>query len=276
MIVVDSHAHFWKEPPDASLVFREHQEPIGYEQLIRDMDEAGVDKVIQLTRGLMGFDNSYSIEGASTFPDRIRVMGRLNAEAPDAVAQLRGWLAQPYVVGIRMMTIAKDESRLFETGAVNKVWPEAERAGIPIAIYAPDRAKMLGAIAGRHPGLTLIVDHIGMRVFDIFKTPPSEEDQPNLMDLKRYPNVIIKISGIPEALVDRYPFPKSQLRLRKLYDHFGPDRMMWGSNYSPITQICTYRQSLDFIREECRFLSTEDQAKILGKTASSALKVPWA
>jgi predicted TIM-barrel fold metal-dependent hydrolase len=276
MIIVDSHAHFWKEPPDRSLVFRDHQEPIGYEQLIKDMDEAGVDKLIQLTRGLMGFDNSYSIEGATRFPDRFRVMGRFDAAASDAVAQLRGWLKQPYVVGIRMMTIAKDEGPLFENGAVSKVWPEAENAGIPIAIYAPDRSKMLGDIAARHPGLTLIVDHIGMRVFDIFKTPPSENDQPNLMALKRYPNVVIKVSGIPEALVERYPFPRSQLRLQKIYDNFGPDRMMWGSNYPPITQICTYKQSLDFIREDCRFLSDDDKARILGRTASSILKVPWA
>jgi hypothetical protein len=46
------------------------------------MDIAGVDKLIQLTRGLMGFDNSYSIEGATRFPNRIRVMGRFNAGAP--------------------------------------------------------------------------------------------------------------------------------------------------------------------------------------------------
>ena len=92
---------------------------------------------------------------------------------------------------------------------------------------------MLGHIAARHPGLTLIVDHIGMRVFDIFKTPPSEDDQPNLMALRRYPNVIIKVSSIPEALVESHPFPKSQLRLQKIYDHFAPDRMMWGSNYPP-------------------------------------------
>ena len=120
MIIIDSHAHFWKEPPDRSLVFRDHQEPIGHEQFVKDMDIAGVDKLIQLTRGLMGFDNSYSIEGATRFPNRIRVMGRFNAAASDAVAQLRGWLEQPYVVGIRMMTTARDEAPLFENEALSE------------------------------------------------------------------------------------------------------------------------------------------------------------
>lgn len=38
MIIIDSHAHFWKEPPDRSLVFRDHQEPIVYEQFVKDME----------------------------------------------------------------------------------------------------------------------------------------------------------------------------------------------------------------------------------------------
>ncbi len=271
-MIVDSHAHFWRQPPDQSLAFGAHHEPIEVEQFIKDMDAAGIDRLIQITRGIMGFDNSYSIEGASRFPDRIRVMGRFNAAAPDALAQLRNWLKQPYMVGIRMMTIAKDEAASFDNGALDKIWPEAEKLGIPIAIYAPDRSKMVGDIAARHPGLTLIVDHIGMRAFDIFNSPPSEEDQPNFMALKRYPNVIVKVSGIPEVLVDRYPFVKSQQRVHEIYDAFGPDRMMWGSNYPPVTQICTYKQSADLIREECAFLSADDKIKILATTALSALK----
>jgi predicted TIM-barrel fold metal-dependent hydrolase len=274
-MIIDSHAHFWKNPTDMSLAQGAPHEPIGVEQFIQDMDDAGISAVIQITRGLMGFDNRYSIESAARFPDRIRVMGRFDVLAPNRVERLRTWRADPMIVGIRMMTMARDESARFSDGSLDGFWGEAELVGLPIAIYAPDNALLIDRIATRHPDLKIIVDHVGMRVFDIFGSTPSMHDWPNLITLKRHPNVTIKVSGIPEALVEKYPFPNSQQRLFELFENFGPDRLMWGSNYPLVTQVCTYRQALDFVREECTFLSASDKTKILCETAASVLGLPW-
>jgi len=42
---------------------------------------------------------------------------------------------------------------------------------------------------------------------------------------------------------------------------------MWGSNYPGILMNCSYRETLDLIREECDFLSTQEKKMILGETA---------
>ena len=135
-MIIDSHAHVWKEPPPG-VRFGAHHDPIHYHDFIKDMDAAGVDKLLQITRGVMGFDNAFSIEGASHYPDRIRVLGRIDAGAPDVIQQLRGWLKQPYVVGIRLMTMWPTEAPWWDDGTLEKFWPVAEAEGIPISMYCP-------------------------------------------------------------------------------------------------------------------------------------------
>ena len=101
------------------------------------------------------------------------------------------------------------------------------------------------------------------------------------------PAAIIHEIGVPEELLcvlDRpkvhaellmpakwpdYPYPEGQKLLRELRDRAGAQSLLWGSD-SPygMTQWCTYRQSLNFIRVHCDFLSTAEKAAILGGNAA--------
>ncbi|MFC2059241.1 amidohydrolase family protein, partial [Chloroflexota bacterium] len=56
----------------------------------------------------------------------------------------------------------------------------------------------------------------------------------DVLDLVQVPNIYLKVSALPEATHERYPFPKAQEYMRQVYERFGPDRMIWGSNY-PVT-----------------------------------------
>lgn len=274
-MIVDSHAHFWKKPPPGNPNIGPEHDPIEVDEFVRHMDAARVDKVLQITRGVMGFDNSYSIEGASRYPDRMRVLGRIDAGAPDIVEQLRGWKKQPYMVGLRLMVHFPTEAGWYADGTMDRFWPEAERCRIPVSIYAPERSSLVASIAQRHASLPLVVDHIGMRTWDVHRSVPSTADWPNLLALAKYSNVTIKVSGIPEAMVERYPgFHKSRERLREIYDRFGPERMIWGSNFPPTTQVCSYEEAIAFI-EESGFLSAADKSKILAGNAIRVFGLPW-
>lgn len=63
--------------------------------------------------------------------------------------------------------------------------------------------------------------------------------------------------------------------LRQVHEVFGADRLMWGSNYPAVSKVCSYRQTIDFIREGCAFLSDSDRAKILGGTAQRIFDLKW-
>lgn len=154
------------------------------------------------------------------------------------------------------------------------LWPHIARLGIPVTLGAPERARMVGAIAEKYPGFPLIVDHAGLRVINIFESRPSMDDWPNLLDLRRYPNVYIKVSALPESMVESAPFEQSRAVLSELYDAFGPDRLIWGSNYPRITQVCSYRECLECVRD-APFLTATDRQKILAGNIARVLRLPW-
>ena len=53
-MIIDSHAHFWRAVAAPQKNMGARHDPIPVERFVQHMDEAGVDKLIQLTHGTMG------------------------------------------------------------------------------------------------------------------------------------------------------------------------------------------------------------------------------
>jgi hypothetical protein len=61
-----------------------------------------------------------------------------------------------------------------------------------------------------------------------------------------------------------YPFPSIQLLIRNLRDRYGASKLVWGSDMPNVERFCTYKQSIDYIRNYCEFLSSAEKDCILG------------
>jgi predicted TIM-barrel fold metal-dependent hydrolase len=61
-----------------------------------------------------------------------------------------------------------------------------------------------------------------------------------------------------------YPYPEAQALTRDLRDRYGAGKLVWGSDMPNVERFCTYRQSLDYVRKHCTFLSPAEQDRILG------------
>lgn len=64
-----------------------------------------------------------------------------------------------------------------------------------------------------------------------------------------------------------YPYPETWPFIHQLYDHFGPERLVWGSDMPNVLRFCTYGQSHQFLRH-CNFLSDQDLGLILGRNVA--------
>jgi predicted TIM-barrel fold metal-dependent hydrolase len=64
--------------------------------------------------------------------------------------------------------------------------------------------------------------------------------------------------------------------VRRVYDAFGPDRLLWGTGYPGATRAQAGRPSLEqelaLVRQEIPFFSAEDREKILGRNAAALWK----
>ena len=93
--------------------------------------------------------------------------------------------------------------------------------------------------------------------------PPELE---KLITLKRYPKLFVKISHTWSLSKQPYPYLDSQAQVKRLYDAFGPERIMWGTDWPLVENYCGYRKSLALVRDEMSFLSEQDKSWILSKT----------
>jgi hypothetical protein len=147
MIIIDAQVHVWPpDRPDRRLGDGVgDRKPYGYEQLIADMDRAGVDRAILVPPSFDADRNDYALEGARRYPDRFAVMGRIALKTSAGKDALKQWREQPGMLGVRL-TFHRDADRPWLTdGTADWFWPEAQRNDIPVMVHAPERLTEIGA-----------------------------------------------------------------------------------------------------------------------------------
>ena len=272
-MIVDSQVHLWKaETPDWPWVpGRKAQlpEPFTIEKLVSMMDEAGVDRAVIVPPSWPGDCNDYGLEAARRYPDRFAVMGRIPIEKPQSAALLPNWREQPGMLGIRL-TFHRGQAALLESGATDWFWPAVEKAGLPVMFLAPGNMPKFAAIAERHPGLPLIVDHMSLTA-EIAQSRTIPKAIDDLVPLARYPNVSVKLSSAPTYSFDPYPWRDMSEHLKRCFDAFGPRRCYWGTDLTNAFAKSTYRQRITQFTEELDFLSEEDKDWVMGRAILARL-----
>lgn len=265
MLVVDAQVHIWAaNTPERPWPAR-HQphkpEPITAQDLLREMDAAGVGACVLVPPSWEGERNDVCLAAAQKHPKRFAVMGRLDPDAPDSRGKIATWRKQPGMLGLRFTMHRPFLRPLLTEGRLDWLWPEAEKAGVPVMTLAlHSDMPLLDRVAERHPRLKLTIDHLGLTTG---KGAEAFQHLDNVLALAKRPNVAVKVSCLPHYATDAYPFRALQPYIRRVYDAFGPKRMFWGSDLSRLP--CSYRQSLTYMSEEIPWLSASDKEWILGR-----------
>jgi L-fuconolactonase len=274
MKIIDSQVHIWaantpQRPWAPGMESRAHlPEPLGAERLLGWMDAAGVAAAVLVPPSLEGDRNDLALEAAQKYPTRFAVMGRIGLERPDR-AKLKHWKGQAGMLGVRLTFHRADTRPALTDGTADWFWPAAEEFGIPVMLHAPEGLPVLSAIAGRYPGLRLIVDHMGFarETMDDEAAPAAER----LIALARHPNVFVKVSALPCYSSQPYPFRNLNEPLRCIVQAFGARRCFWGSDLSRMLEHCSYRQSVTHFTAELDFLSPGDLEWIMGRGLAECL-----
>jgi predicted TIM-barrel fold metal-dependent hydrolase len=276
MFIIDSQVHIWApETPDKPYAKENASKPhralpLGHDELLREMDGAGVSRCILVPPTWEADRNDTSLEAARLHPDRFRVMGKLSLTNPNGRALMATWKQQPYMLGIRMVFNRGESAKWLTDGTADWLWQEAERYDIPVMTLAQGQVPQLGEIAERHPALRLIVDHMGLN--SVLRGKPLGPSVDDVVKLARHKNVAVKVSALPCYVDEPYPFPTLHPLVRRVVDAFGPQRCFWGTDLSHLP--CPYKQVVTLFIEEMKSLSTTELEWIMGRGLAEWLNWP--
>ena len=225
MPIVDSHCH-------ASISW---YEPI--EVLVDQMDRNGVDHAVLVQ--IMGqTDNSYLLDCLRRVPGRFAVVVLVDPGRADAGEQLAR-LAARGASGVRLPAAARSPGP-----DPLAVWRAAERLGLAVScagtsgeLSSAEFANLVQAV----PDLPIVLEHLGS-VSAPDADPAQAASRRRAFGLARFPGVFIKVPGLGEfcrrsmPITEPFPFVLPVPPLLDLaFGAFGPGRMMWGSDYPPMS-----------------------------------------
>src|SRR5437867_3783211 len=138
---------------------------------------------------------------------------------------------------------------------------QMDLAKVSRVVIVPGALDHLDRIAGKHPGLKLVIDHVGISVRG--KAPKVFDDLPAVCALAKHPNIAVKASGMPSLSAEAYPFRDLHPHIRTLVDAFGPRRVFWGTDLTRMP--CTYYECITLFTEHLPWLKGEDLEWVMGR-----------
>lgn len=266
MPIVDAQVHIWRNHLPTNPNHRQIRD-FTADDLLKEMDEAGVDAALIHPPGWDPDSNQLAIGAAQAHPTRLGILGNFPLDQGPNRELVEGWKSQPGMLGLRWALNQPHQEAWTRDGTLDWLWPIAEASGVPIAFIGPGTQAMIGRVAERHPGLKLIVDHLG-RIGGA-KDDAAFANISELLALAKFPNVAVKATGAPSYSSEPYPYRNIHGYLHEIYDAFGPNRMFWGTD---ITRMpCSWRQCVTVFTEELPWLSATDKDLIMGQAVCAWL-----
>jgi len=269
--IVDTHMHVWKiDPPRYTLEQTLADVPLPtedatIEDLLADNMAAGVAHTVLVQPSTSGWNNRYIVESAAAHPRLFAAHGLIDPDSRTNAADLREWMAAG-MAGFRFNMVRDRDPAWVNAPRNHALWETAQELGAVINVQMhPPQAWRLLEIAGRYPGVKVIVDHLGKP--DIAEPPPYAQFAP-VLALADLPNTYVKVSALSLASRTReYPYRDVFPWVKMLYEAFGPSRLLWGTGYPGARRALPLDKELAIITQHLPFLLEDDKQWILGRTA---------
>lgn len=249
------------------------------------MDNIGVDKAMLHNARAYGLLNEYLAECVAKFPDRLAGSAQVREWICDTDSEIEDLRRYVNDLGLRALHFQNegffeyDFRDNLDDAKFTPFWEEVQRLGIPIlwnirptagprkASYL-DQVRRLGVWAKRWPQIPSVFTHgFFITLFADARGKVTVPDE--LWDTVAHDNMFFEllIPTMSGGIWD-YPFPEGQEVVKAFYKRLGASKIHWASDIPAAERVCTYRQSLDYLRRYCDFISPGDMDKILGTNAA--------
>ena len=178
------------------------------------------------------YDASYAVEVQRAHPDRFGIVKPVDPDDPAVADVIAEWKRTPGTVGIRiMLTKEPGRDRNATDPGLDRIARAAVKHDFPINLLCWGNVDAGTALIDRHPDTRFIIDHLAILQP---RTPPAPPlpwaDLPKVLDLAKRQNAVIKVSGVCALSREPYPFPDIWGPLARVFDAWGFERCLWGTD----------------------------------------------
>jgi L-fuconolactonase len=240
------------------------------DEMVAAMDATGVDGAIFVSAfGLYQFDASYAVEVQKAHPDRFAIVKPVNPGDPAVAEVIAEWKKQPGAVAIRIMMPEGSTLDPKDPG-LDRIAKAAADHGFPINFLIWGNLDNGIRVIDRHPNTKFVIDHLGILQPRV-KPAPDEpwKDLPKIVDLAKRSNCVIKVSGACTLSKQPYPFNDIWDPLAKVFDAWGFERCLWGTDWTRAYEVVNFAQAVTpFIGTDR--LSESERAMLMGGACAKA------
>ena len=256
--IIDAHIHLFDPtrpqgvpwPPKDDAVLYKPALPARYSQIAEPL---GIVGAIEIEASPWLEDNQWVLDVAAANSIIVGTVGDLEPGTPDFRKQLDRFHKNPLFRGIRYGNLwGRDLGKRLADAAFISDLKALAQADLELDTANPDVALIRDVVrlTDRVPNLRVVIDHLPQ-----IQLPPDtasrKQYEADLSELAKRPQVYVKVSEVLRRTGERVPVELSSYRpvLDHLWDVFGQDRLIYGSDWPNSDHWGTYAQVLALVQQ---------------------------
>ena len=262
---IDSQVHAYERnsPERPWQGFLDGPDEVTGDDMVAAMDAVGVDGALLVSPySMYRFDASYALEVYAKHPGRFGIIRPFDPESETIADDTAEWTGTPGVVGARIMLTYGEYDG--DHPGLHAILAAAGQAGVPVNIMAAGHLPILRELARRNPGTQIVIDHVGLAQPRHPPAPPEPfAELDSVLAMAEFDNVAIKISGACTLAHEPFPYPDIWEPLGRMFEAFGFERCLWGTDWTRASNVLTYEQGVEAFRVTDT-LSDSERAMLMG------------
>jgi len=271
-LMIDTHVHIWSDdiqnyPWQQTL---SHvpipTESATIEEFVLSMENAGVEGAVLVQPSTYGWDNNYLCDSIKKYPGKFAGICLVNPKNKNSADDLYYWCEKRGCSGLRINLVGFQETDFLLEAESKRLWDKiADINAIVSFQMSPKHAQIINEIAKARPEITFIVDQV---TAEVHRKP---ELGGFVKLLSERSNLFFKVNSVGQNSRQKYPFQDLWPFFKRVFDDFGPGRVLYGSDFPHTLKTCSYREAtawiseLPFISADSINLVTTENAKNLWK-----------
>lgn len=270
-MAIDSHQHFWTFDPirdswitdDMSVIQRNFYP----EDLQSTLHQNSIDACVAVQADQSLAETRFLLDLAAKNSFVKAVVGWIDLQADDIDEQLSEWKSEKKLAGFRHVLQAEpDIEYMLRPNFLNGISKLKKHGFTYDILIFPKHLATAQKFMAQFPDQPFVLDHIAK---PYIKAGLIDEWERDIRNLSKFENLQCKVSGIiTEADWKAWTYEQIKPYLDVVFDVFGTDRIMFGSDWPVCLVAGEYRQVKGIIETYTKDFSTSEKAKIFGENAA--------